>query len=184
MIMKQFLFFSLIFLTTITNAQTNLIKNGSFESDLLNWRGEENAMISPYDKKMGKNSANITQFVGAEWKAIDQVVSIQKNTFAVECSVWMKADEIEEQKEAYKAGAVILEFTDAADKQISSENIGQTAGTTDWMSYKKIIKIPADAKNIRIMLALAQTNGTVFFDDVKLIGLSEAEYQKLTTETH
>lgn len=181
--MKQLLFLSLLFLTTISNAQTNLIKNGGFESDFVDWRGEENAMTSPYDKKSGKNSANINQFVGAEWKALDQIVSIPKNTFAVECSVWMKADEIEEQKEPYKAGAVILEFTDAGEKQISTENIGQASGTTDWIAYKKIIKVPADAKNIRIMLALAQTNGTVFFDDVKLIVLSEADYLKLTTET-
>ncbi len=178
--MKQLLFLSVLFLTTIANAQTNLIKNGGFESDFIDWRGEENAMTSPYDKKSGKNSANINQFVGAEWKALDQVITIPKNTFAIECSVWMKADEIEEQKEPYKAGVVILEFTDAGDKQISTENIAQAKGTTEWIYYKKIIKVPADAKTIRIMLALAQTNGTVFFDDAKLIALNEAEYLKLT----
>lgn len=181
MIMKQLLFFSLLFLTTITNAQTNLVKNGGFETELLNWTGEENAMISPYEKKSGKSGANITQFVGAEWKAIDQIVSIPKNTFAVECSVWMKADAIEEQKEAWKTGSVILEFTNASDKQISTENIGQAIGTTDWIYYKKVIKIPAEAKKMRIMLALAQTNGTVFFDDVKITTLTEEDYLKLNS---
>lgn len=181
--MKQLLFLSLLVLTTITNAQNNLVKNGGFESDFVDWRGEENAMTSPYYKKTGKNSANITQFVGAEWKSLDQIVAIPKNTFAVECSVWMKADEIEDQKESYKAGAVILEFTDAAEKQISTENIAQAKGTTEWINYKKAVKVPANATNIKIMLALAQTNGTVFFDDVKLMVLSEAEYLKLSTET-
>ncbi|TDW48634.1 hypothetical protein EV144_103146 [Flavobacterium sp. 270] len=177
--MKQLLFFSLLFLTTITNAQTNLVKNGGFESELLNWRGEENAMISPYEKKSGKSGANITQFVGAEWKAIDQIVSIPKNTFAVECSVWMKTDGVETQSEAYKAAAVILEFTNAGDKQIVSETIAQAKGATEWINYKKTIKTPAEAKKMRIMLALAQTNGTVFFDDVKITTLTEEDYLKL-----
>ncbi|WP_337966965.1 carbohydrate binding domain-containing protein [uncultured Flavobacterium sp.] len=174
--MKQFLFFSLLFLTTITNAQTNLIKNGGFESELINWRGEEIASISPYDKKFGQKSALINQFVGAEWKALDQIVSLPKNTYAVEFSVWIKTESIEDQKEAYKAGAMIAEFTDASEKKISSENIAQVKGTTAWTNYKKTIKVPADAKKIRIMLALAQTNGSIYFDDVKAITLSEEEY--------
>lgn len=181
--MKQLFLLSLLVLTTITEAQTNLVKNGGFENEFVDWRGEDIAMLSPYEKKSGKVGANITQFVGAEWKSLDQIISIPKNTFAVECSVWMKTDEVEEQKEAYKAGAVILEFTNAGDKQISTENIAQAKGSTDWTLYKKVIKIPAEAQKIRIMLALAQTNGTVFFDDVKVIVLSEAEYSKLTTET-
>ncbi len=176
MIMKQFLFFSLLFLTTITNAQTNLIKNGGFESELINWRGEEIASISPYDKKFGQKSALINQFVGAEWKALDQIVSLPKNTYAVEFSVWIKTESIEDQKEAYKAGAMIAEFTDASEKKITSENIAQAKGTTAWTNYKKTIKVPADAKKIRIMLALAQTNGSIYFDDVKAITISEEEY--------
>ncbi|MFB9076868.1 carbohydrate binding domain-containing protein [Flavobacterium procerum] len=181
--MKQLFFLGLLLLIIPTNAQTNLIKNGGFENEFIDWRGEESAMISPYEKKSGKNGANITQFVDAEWKALDQIISIPKNTFAVECSVWMKTDEVKTQKEAYKAGVVILEFTDASEKQISTENVGQATSSTDWTHYKKIIKIPADAKKIRIMLALAQTSGTVFFDDVKLVALTEQEYSKLNLDS-
>ncbi|KAF2517296.1 carbohydrate binding domain-containing protein [Flavobacterium foetidum] len=181
--MKQLFFLGLLLMMLPANAQTNLIKNGSFENEFIDWRGEESAMISPYEKKSGKSGANITQFVDAEWKALDQIISIPKNTFAVECSVWMKTDEVETQKEAYKAGAVILEFTDAVEKQISTENIAQATGSTEWTHYKKIIKVPADAKKIRIMLALAQTSGTVFFDDVKLITLTEEAYSKLNSDS-
>jgi len=172
-----FLFYSL-FLITITNAQTNLVKNGGFEMELINWRGEENAKLTPYDKKSGTNSAVITQFVGAEWKALDQIITLPKNTFALEISGWIKSDAIETQKEDYKCGAIIAEFTNSADKQIIAERIGQATGSTNWTFFKKTIKTPADAKKIRIMLALAQTNGTVFFDDIKAIALSEAEYLK------
>lgn len=161
----------------------NLIKNAGFERDLINWTGQENAALSPYDKKTGKNSVVINQFTGAEWKALDQIILIPKNSFAIQCSVWMKTDQVETQKEDYKAAAIIVEFTNGGDKQISTETIGRAKNTTDWTNYKKAVKIPADAKKIRIMLALAQTNGTVFFDDVNIIALGEEEFAKLSPET-
>lgn len=181
--MKQLFLFSLLFLATITNAQMNLIKNAGFERDLINWTGQENAALSPYDKKTGKNSVVINQFTGAEWKALDQIILIPKNSYAIQCSVWMKTDQVEAQKEDYKAAAIIVEFTNGGDKQISTETIGRAKNTTDWTNYKKAVKIPADAKKIRIMLALAQTNGTVFFDDVNIIALGEEEFAKLSPET-
>lgn len=180
MIMKQFFFFCLLFLNTITNAQINLIKNGGFERDAANWRGGEDiATISPYDKKSGKNSALINQYVSNEWKSIDQIILIPRETYAVKFSIWIKTESIEEKNEAYKAGAMIAEFTDDADKPIVSEPIAQIKGTTAWTLYNKTIKIPSEAKKIRIMLALAQTSGSIFFDDVSAIAISEAEYLKL-----
>ena len=183
MIMKHFIFFSLLFLSTITNAQINLIKNGGFEREAANWRGGEDiATISPYDKKSGKSSALINQYVGNDWKGIDQIILIAKGTYAVEFTVWIKTESIEEQKEAYKAGVMIAEFTDEAEKPIASEPIVQIRGTTDWTSYKKIVKTPQGTKKMRIMLALAQTSGSIYFDDVSAIALSEEEYIKLNPE--
>ncbi|CAD0004533.1 carbohydrate binding domain-containing protein [Flavobacterium salmonis] len=180
--MKQLFFFSLLFFCAISDAQTNLIKNGGFESETLNWTGDA-ATISPYDKKTGKNSAVINQFTGAEWKAIDQIVNIPKNTYAVEFSVWVKADQIEGGKEAYNAGLMIAEFTNSGGKKIVSENIAQVKGTIVWTNYKKTVLVPEKAQKIRIMLALAQINGSVFFDDVNATALSEEEYFKLNPIT-
>ncbi|QOG04170.1 carbohydrate binding domain-containing protein [Flavobacterium sp. MDT1-60] len=178
--MKPLFLFSLLFLSTMTNAQTNLVKNGGFERDIVNWQGDV-ATISPYDKKSGKNGALINQFVGTEWKGIDQIILIPRNTYAVEFSIWIKTESIEGGKEAYNAGVMIAEFTNNAEKQINSETVAQIRGTTDWTIYKKAVKIPADAQKIRIMLALAQTSGSIYFDDVKAIPLSEEEYLKLNT---
>ncbi|WP_431242647.1 hypothetical protein ACQ9BO_23090 [Flavobacterium sp. P21] len=135
--MKTLFFFYLLFLITITNAQTNLIKNGGFETELLNWRGEENATLSPLEKNSEKTVRAINQFVGAEWKALDQIITLPKNTFALEFSVWIKSDAIETQKEDYKCGAMIVEFTNSADKQIIAERIAQATGSTNWTFFKK-----------------------------------------------
>ncbi|UUF14395.1 MULTISPECIES: hypothetical protein [Flavobacterium] len=181
--MKTLFLFSLLFLTTITNAQGSLVKNPGFEYEFVNWNGSDAAYITPYDKKSGKSCAAINQFVGAEWKAVDQTINIPKNIYALEFSVWIKSESIEEQKEAYKAGAAIAEFTTLSDKKITSETFAQVKGTTEWTNYKKTVKIPADAKKVRIMLALAQTNGTIYFDDVKVTTLLEEEYLKQNSVT-
>jgi hypothetical protein len=176
--MKQIFFFSLLFFSAISNAQINLVKNGSFEAETTNWRGDVGT-ISPYDKKIGQNSVAINQFTGAEWKSIDQIMTIPKNTYAITFSAWIKADQIEAGKEAYNAGLMVAEFTNGAEKKITSENIAQIIGTTPWINYKKTILVPEKAQKIRIMLALAQTNGSIFFDDVKAIPLSEEDYFRL-----
>nr|WP_294930587.1 hypothetical protein [uncultured Flavobacterium sp.] len=176
--MKQLFIFSLLFFSAISNAQTNLVKNGGFESETTNWRGDVGT-ISPYDKKTGKNSVVINQFAGAEWKSIDQIMTIPKNTYAITFSAWVKADQIEVGKEAYNAGLMVAEFTNGAEKKITSENITQIIGSTPWINYTKTILVPEKAQKIRIMLALAQTNGSIFFDDIKAIALSEEDYFKL-----
>lgn len=175
--MKPLFLFSLLVLSMVMNAQINLVKNGGFERDIVNWRGDA-ATISPFDKKSGKNGALINQYVGTEWKGIDQIMLIPRNTYAVEFSIWIKTESIEEGKEAYNAGVMIAQFTDNAEKEISSQAIAQIKGTTDWILYKKAVKVPSGAQKIRIMLALAQTSGSIYFDDVMAIPLSEEALSK------
>lgn len=159
--------------------QKNLIKNGGFENELLNWRGDV-ATLSPYDKKAGNYSCMINQFTGQEWKGLDQIASIPKETYAIEFSTWVKANGIEGGKEAYNIGAVIVDFMTGSETTVGNESIAQVKGTTAWTLYKKIVTIPQKAQKIRLMLALAQTNGSVLFDDIKAVPLSQTEYEKLT----
>lgn len=175
--MKNTVLFFLLFTYSICNAQINLVKNGDFEKELENWRGD--ATVSPYDKHTGKNSCTINQFVGQEWKGIDQLITIPKNTYAIEFSVWIKTDQVEGGKEAYNAGIMTVEFANATGKSISYENIAQVKGTTQWTLYKKTLMIPEGSKTVRIMLALAQTNGGIFYDEVKAVTLSEDDYLKV-----
>ncbi len=174
--MKKTIAFLLLF-STVAFAQKNLVVNGSFDSSTDNWRGD--ATLSPYIKKTGANSGMIVQYVGSEWKGIDQIINIPKNTAAIEISAWIKADAIEEQADKYNAGLMTVEVTGAGGKNIAYENIALVVGTTDWTAYKKTIVIPQDARQFRIMLALGKTNGTLFFDDVKATAVSTEDYQKI-----
>lgn len=159
-------------------SQKNLVKNGGFEAgSTQDWRGEV-AVVNNFDKKAGKSSGMINQFTGQQWKGIDQIVSIPKETFALEFSVWIKADNIEGGKDAWNAGVMTVELLTGGESNISYENVAQVTGSTGWTEYKKTVIVPNGAKKFRIMLALAQTNGSVLFDEVTAIPYSTADFEK------
>jgi len=176
--MKKTILLLCFVVCTCSFAQKNLVKNGGFETELLNWRGDV-ATLSPYDKKAGNYSGMINQFTGQEWKGLDQIASIPKETYAIEFSAWVKADGIEGGKEAYNTGVVIVDFMTGSETSVSTENIAQVKGTTSWALFKKVVRIPQGAQKIRLMLALAQTNGSILFDDIKAVTLSQADFEKI-----
>ena len=177
--MKIILLLFILPLCQISFSQTNLIKNGGFETEFESWRGQEVATISPYDKKSGKNGCSINQFVGAEWKGLDQIVNIPKKTAAIELSGWVKAEAIEKGANVWNTGKFDIEFLNSGDKGIKNESIASVLGTTPWTFYKKTIPVPAGASKLRIMLALGQTNGTILFDDLKAIAISQEQMDKI-----
>lgn len=180
--MKVLLVLSLFFITVTSNAQTNLIKNGGFETELLNWRGEDVASISAFDKKTGKNSCVINQYVGAEWKAADQIINIPKKTVAIELSGWVKTNGVEKGKNEWNAGKFDIAFLNSGEKDIKSESIASIIGTTPWTFYKKLITVPSGASKVKVMLALGQTNGTIFFDDLKAVAFTQEQIDKINEE--
>ncbi|MDD5149486.1 MAG: carbohydrate binding domain-containing protein [Flavobacterium sp.] len=179
--MKKLLVLFILPLCQISFAQTNLVKNGGFEMELTNWRGDV-ATLSPYDKKSGKNSCAINQFVGAEWKGIDQIMSFPKTTAAIELSGWIKSAAIENGENEWNTGKFDIEFLNSSEKGIENQSIASVLGTTPWTFYKKTIPVPAGASKLRIMLALGQTNGSIFFDDIKAVAISLEQLNKIHEE--
>lgn len=170
----------MLFSSFLCNAQKpNLIKNGGFEAGLENWTGDA-AVISSYDFKQGKNAMMINQFVGKDWKAIDQMITLPKNTHAIQFSGWIKTTDVEGGKDIWNKALIALEFR-AGNKPVSNANVIEQAGTTVWKEFKNALLVPPGVNQVRVMLALAQTSGTLLCDDLKAITLSEEEYLKITS---
>jgi hypothetical protein len=158
-------------------SQKNLVINGGFDQNTDNWWADnlnQNAVI----KKVGTGSCMIVQYVGKEWKGGDQKINIPKGTYAIAFSAYVKGDAIQ-GGESYGAGIVNAEFLNGADKQIVSENIAQVKGTVDWKFYSKMVLVPEGAKRVKLLIALQSTPGTVFFDDIKAVTVTEEEYNKI-----
>lgn len=179
--MKNITFLFAFLVSSSIFSQKNLVSNGSFEAEFQNWNGGA-ATLSLYDKKSGNNAAVINQFTGAEWKGIDQQITIPKGTTAIELSGWIKTDGIEGGKEDYNAGVMTAEVTTSSGQHLSYENIAQVKGRTPWTFYKKVFLVPDNARGIRVMLALAQTNGMIMFDDIKAMPVSSDDYAKYIHE--
>lgn len=169
-------FFLLILILPIAATSQNLIKNGSFDVNTDYWRGS--VTLSPYDKKAGNASGFIEQFVGQQWKGIDQVGRVPENVGAIEFSAWLRSDGIRIGKEDYNAGVFIVDFLTVSDKKISTQNIATVSGNKRWEFYKKTCVLPPDTAKIRVMLALAQTTGVFFFDEIKAMPVSKEAYDK------
>jgi hypothetical protein len=175
--MKSALLLSLILISSVMFSQKNLVINGGFDQNTDNWWADnlnQNAVI----KKVGTGSCMIVQYVGKEWKGGDQKINIPKGTYAIAFSAYVKGDAIQ-GGESYGAGIVNAEFLNGADKQIVSENIAQVKGTVDWKFYSKMVLVPEGAKRVKLLIALQSTPGTVFFDDIKAVTVTEEEYNKI-----
>lgn len=179
--MRSLFFIIILVINSNTYSQKNLITNGGFEMEFSNWQGDV-AELSTFDKKIGNTSAIITQYTGAQWKAIDQTVNLPKNTAAVLCSGWVKAEAIERGEKEWNTGKYDIEFISANGKNIKNENIAAVIGTTNWTYYKKLINVPTAATKLRVMLALGETNGTILFDDIKVFPLSVEDCTKIREE--
>jgi len=179
--MKCFPLIYLFLLSVISNAQTNIIKNGGFESEFQFWRGDA-ATISTFDKKTGNSAGVINQYVGADWKGIDQIISIPKKTAAIELSGWIKTEAVEKGKNEWNSGKFDIEFLNSGEKGIKNESVASVLGTTPWTLYKKTINVPDGASKLRIILALGQTNGTIYFDDLKAVPITHEQLDKIQEE--
>ncbi|WP_264509666.1 hypothetical protein [Flavobacterium sp. N1719] len=178
--MKNKLLLGFLCLSISGMAQKNLVQNGSFESDFQAWNGNVGA-LNPYDAKNGKQSCSITQFVGQEWKGIDQTINLPKNCVAIECSGWIKSDGIEPGANSWNTGKMDLEIFNGTASN-TFESVASVLHTTPWTLYKKVIALPEKCTKVRLMLALGQVNGTILFDDIKILPLSQEAYNAIVAQ--
>lgn len=176
--MKIIVLSMILVFSTTAFAQKNLVKNGGFETELSDWVGD-GAVLNPYEAKVGKNSCSISQYTGADWKGISQEIYLPKDAYALQLSTWIKTVAVENGKEAYNAGVMTIEFLTNSNENISYENVAQVKGTTGWTEYDKMLVIPKKARKIKVLLALAQTTGSIVFDEVKAISLLQADFEKV-----
>jgi hypothetical protein len=158
-------------------AQKNLLYNGGFENELEGWNAG-NAKVTPWMSKSGKAGLAIINFNKDKWEEIDQAVNLPKNTQAIKVSGWVKTDQVEQGKEPWNAALIIVEFTNGTKKIGEGLNVLQQSGSKDWTKVSKVFKVPADAKGVRIMVALGNASGTFFADELMINTLTLEDFEQ------
>lgn len=176
--LKKILLLSLLlYISHITLAQKNLVDNNGFEDELFSWN-IYGATTTPWVKKEGKVAAVIISYDDKKWVGMDQQITLSKTVTVIEISTWLKTDNVTTGTENWKKALMKAEFLDAADKLTGeSMTIAAVDGNTEWVLYKKSIKVPAGAKKIKLMFAMAFATGTMFIDDVSCKAMPIAQYE-------
>lgn len=152
--------------TSASEPKKELFSNGNFEDGLENWRG--NAFLNSTIKKEGNNSISITSTTN-DWVGIDQIADLPENASTLDVSLWIKSENIKQGKDRWNNGLVTVEFSsDGKTKTGEDQNVTFVTGTTDWTNYKKSLKIPAESKKFRVMVAMGFATGNLFVDDIAI----------------
>lgn len=157
-----------------------MLKNPGFEEGLYGWNSYWGAQLSDVSHT-GKASCMITNDNFNNWKGTDQTFelkNIPENTNRVEVSTWIKTHNVIGGKGDWDRVLISVGFKDEDDGQIS--NSGGTfafvQGTTDWTKYREFYSIPLRAKKVVITLAVGNSSGAAWFDDLEFKYASTSEY--------
>ncbi|MFC4212333.1 hypothetical protein ACFOWA_14135 [Pedobacter lithocola] len=158
-------------------AQKNLIGNGGFENDLNSWESG-NAKLTTVVRKSGGASLALVSYVKGKWEGIDQKVKLPKNTKAISISGFYKIDAVEQGANAWNTAVIILEFTNGDKKIGEGIPLVEKVGTEDWTNFIKKLKVPDESNGFRLMIALSETSGTFFVDDLMAKVISIEDFDK------
>jgi hypothetical protein len=149
------------------------VANGGFEEGMDSWN--QWGAVPVAEAKIGKNAAFIEND-DFKWTGCHQEFPIQKGLTVMEFSGWMKLEKVVGGKDDWEKAVYKMEYLDSKGNIISSNNIVQAVGTTDWIFYKKNIKVPSNASIAKITLALGNSKGKVWFDEIQVKAGTEEEY--------
>ncbi|MFL5729264.1 MAG: carbohydrate binding domain-containing protein [Cytophagaceae bacterium] len=150
----------------------NQIKNPGFENEKEGWNfwggeQEEDPHSGDYSMKVYADEF--------KWSGADQKVMIPEGVKKVELAGWMKTENVVKGSNPWEMARIACEFLDEGGSQVGGYPpvTGQAMGTTAWTLYKKIYTVPEGAREIKIMLALGNAKGSVWYDDIDLKLINE-----------
>ena len=166
-------------LTSTASAQRELLMDGSFEEGGKGWtfghRWYEKPKGSGVSKgevvhKAGRGGSTCVRLKGENNRGlVMQVLRIWPDRFRV--SGWVKCQNLR----GAQAG-ILVEWMEGgkARKYIASHSTNRVSGTTDWTKVEATFKTPENARRLHVdLLTTAPNSGTVWFDDISLIDLTE-----------
>lgn len=149
------------------------VVNGGFEEGMDGWN--QWGAAPSEEAKVGKRST-IVENDDFKWSGCQQEIPLRKGMTILECSGWMKTEKVIGGKDDWEKAVYKMEFLSSKGETIVSNTIVQAVGTSDWTFYKKNFKVPSEARSIRILLALGNSKGKVWFDEIAVKEGSEEAY--------
>lgn len=149
------------------------VMNGTFEDGMDGWN--QWGAVPTDQSKVGKSAAFVENDE-VKWSGCQQEIPVQKGLSIIEFSGWVKTEKVVGGKDNWEKAVYKIEFIDSKGETINDNTIIGLTGTNDWAYYKKNFKVPTHAKTIRIILALGNSTGKAWFDEISVKSGSEDAY--------
>jgi aryl-phospho-beta-D-glucosidase BglC (GH1 family) len=168
-------------------AGEDLIKNGSFagtqqaDGSLEAWRRQ--TQTTGFVKLMDEGKDRFVR-IGNDKPQQDsflqQVIAVPDGCTAVDLSATLRWQDIKTGVASWHQGRVQIELLDESGKRIGNiQSMGPFAGTqSDWKEFRKRLSLPAEAKQVKLKLAVFQVEGHIDFKEVSARAVTEADILK------
>ncbi len=101
------------------------------------------------------------------WSWLSQEIPVKREAYYA-LKAYVRSDIVIPEKEDYYNAFLTLECLDRENEVIHKE-WGIVNATSSWQLAENVILVPSDARKMRIMLAKRQGEGSVWFDEVRLV---------------
>jgi hypothetical protein len=112
-----------------------------------------------------------------KWSGTDQIVIMPEGVKTMTVTGWMKSDTLKKGSRPWENARIGVEFYDKEGKMAGGypPTTGELNRPKDWLQYTRTYTVPAGAFSAKIQLALGNSIGTVYFDDLEVLLKGEGD---------
>jgi len=163
---------SAMLLSTAVSAGEKMLYQNDFTSPgaLAGWINAGSAAVLPHDGIDGSGCVRLTLTPEDKQKMIHVYRNMELDRFAgraVQLEGWIRGENVSTGSKAIFGPKLMLAITDK--NQTVWLDQPKLHGTFPWTKFQVFARIPADPKQIKLVLGLENVTGTVFFSRVKIV---------------
>lgn len=146
---------------------SNLVENGGFDRGGLGWSAPEQAVVGPMS--FPSDGTNRWAALKAPTRPLAQRIRLHPDWLSLRVSARMRATDVTLGDQSWQDARLAMDFKDAAGKHLNPwPNVFHATGTTEWVSYQRVFKIPPGATTLDINPSIFGPSGSAEFDDISV----------------
>lgn len=158
----------------------NDIVNPGFEAGKSGWDLWSRASSIDTSQGFGRSRNSLKVHSDKkEWVGASQEIKVPRDAQFFEIEGRVKTEGVQIGEKSWEWAQINIEYLDKKKKNISYPGqVCLVKGDTDWKLYHQRYMLPEEVVYIKVVLALGNASGTVWFDDITA-GFKSEKYQKV-----
>lgn len=141
----------------------NLVVNGDFEQGDKGWPADAfRHKTASIQREWGNSSLSLSNYGG-----LTQIIKVDPQWAALRVSARMRVTDVVMGKEGWHDARLAMNFVDDQGNHLDPwPNVFHAQGTSGWVKYDRVFKIPAHAVQLQLAPSMFGASGTADFDDI------------------